>query len=95
MPQEILENIKQTDTFGNKTMESICDLLQRSTVDKTVRTIIRLDDEEFRLAIMQFLINCLKRNFVLESDDLKSIDGNLVMLVYRSVRILICQSKHV
>lgn len=68
---------------------SICYYLQHLSVDKTVQNVTRLNGEEFHLAILQFFINCLKRKFVLESDDLKSIDGNLVMLVYRSVRNLV------
>ncbi|CAO1366481.1 unnamed protein product [Diamesa hyperborea] len=67
--------------------KSICHHLKHSSVDKTVRNVARLDNEDFHLAILQFFINCLKRKFVLEKDDLKSIDGNLVMLVYRSEKI--------
>lgn len=69
--------------------KSICYYLQHSSVDKTVKNVTRLNNEDFHLAILQFFINCLKRKFVLESDDLESIDGNLVMLVYRSVRTIV------
>ena len=75
--------------------KSICYHLQHSSVDRTVKNVVSLISEDFHLAILQFFINCLKRKFVLEKDDLKSIDGNLVMLVYRSVRVLEPLSKYI
>lgn len=68
--------------------KSICDLLQQTTVDKTVQKVTELNIEEFHLTILQFIVNCLKRKFVLDMDDLNRIDSNLVILIHRSVRNL-------
>ncbi|CAO1304347.1 unnamed protein product [Diamesa serratosioi] len=68
--------------------KSICELLLLSTVDKTVKKVVTLSIEEFHLTILQFFTDCLQRNFLLSIDDLESIDSNLVMLIYRSEKMV-------